>query len=479
MLVGRHARLVFPALALLLLVGIAQAAAGCGNKNEACNIYKTCCSSQLYCEYCSCPDGQPPVCSPECVCAAGVTPTCGPAGTCKPVSSPVAPVPSTTNWYDSVYLWTALAVALSAAFIGLAYMAGKLFEIQLLEGWVKLELQELMASIVIAVFCVALIASANGAAQFLSGETGATDVVDAARSFIKNGIYEDGRSLYRNLGLAYFNIARVASYSYSAGMTYGFVSASFSESPASGLAPLVSEVGQAMDSASNFMLLAASQSAFMAFFKSAALVMLPVGIFLRSFSLTRKIGGTILAAVIASSVIYPVGMLLSKEIYSTYQPDLQASTQGITKVAPAPNPPLANAVCNPLMTQFVMSPLPFVGGELGWYIVVCIPLCAILQCHAICYQILQWTFVIINSFFPIIMYLGILGPFASGINDFSGIQNAYYNPIRDYALPAVAKYGVLSLVVFLIPLIIAMVMLRNLAIAFGGEPQLYGMSKLI
>jgi hypothetical protein len=57
--------------------------------------------------------------------------------------------------------------------------------------------------------------------------------------------------------------------------------------------------------------------------------------------------------------------------------------------------------------------------------------------------------------------------------------SGFYEPLRAYALPAVAKFSVLSLVVFFIPLIIAMVMLRNLAIVFGGEPQLYGISKLV
>jgi hypothetical protein len=38
---------------------------------------------------------------------------------------------------------------------------------------------------------------------------------------------------------------------------------------------------------------------------------------------------------------------------------------------------------------------------------------------------------------------------------------------------------VLSLVFSLIPVIIAMSLLRNLAITFGGEPQLYGISRMI
>jgi len=38
---------------------------------------------------------------------------------------------------------------------------------------------------------------------------------------------------------------------------------------------------------------------------------------------------------------------------------------------------------------------------------------------------------------------------------------------------------VLSIVVFLIPIIMTITLVRNLAITFGGEPQLYGLSKLV
>ena len=37
----------------------------------------------------------------------------------------------------------------------------------------------------------------------------------------------------------------------------------------------------------------------------------------------------------------------------------------------------------------------------------------------------------------------------------------------------------LSIITFLIPIIITIVMLRNLAITFGAEPQLYGLAKLV
>ncbi|MCX8198324.1 MAG: hypothetical protein N3F07_04010, partial [Candidatus Micrarchaeota archaeon] len=57
-------------------------------------------------------------------------------------------------WYDSIYVWIGFSAGAAIALIALAYMAAKLFELQVLEAWVKVELQEIMASMVIVVFCI-------------------------------------------------------------------------------------------------------------------------------------------------------------------------------------------------------------------------------------------------------------------------------------------------------------------------------------
>ncbi len=422
------------AFALILLISLSNAT--CKTNGATCSAGSECCSG-----------------------------ACG--GTCK-------------NWYDDIYIWTAFSVLIASAFLGLAYMAARLFELSVLDAWVKIELQELMASIVIAVFCVALIAGVNAASQFLVEEKGgSTDVTGAARGFLRDTVFADGQELYLTLTKAYFNIAKVASYSYTAGQSFGgIISVSYSASPGSGLSPLLGEIGQAMDAVANMMLLTASQSAFLLFFQSAATIMLPVGIFLRSFSLTRKVGGVVLAAVIASAVIYPAAVMVSKEVYGTYHQDLRTTLNGINNIEPAPDPPLAGAICNPYMQTFVLSPLPFIGGELGWYVLICIPLCALIGCHGICYKVIEVTFIIIKSFFPILMLIPLLN-YASRVGDFNIAYSSYYQPLQDFALPAVVKYSVLSLTVFLIPLIITIVLLRNITILFGGEPQLYGLSKLV
>ena len=394
-----------------------------------------------------------------------------------------------TTWYDSsLYIWVGLSILIASAFIGLAYMVAKALELQVLEAWVKLEVNELIAGMVIAVFCVALLASVNGAAQFLSGDTSSSPtVICTAQNFLKDTLYDDGKYLYTQLANAYFPMARIASYSYTTGLSVSVVSFGLSQSPAGGLSYLVSAVGQAMDSVANFMLLAASEYSFLSFFNTATVIMLPVGIFLRSFSLTRKIGGVVLAGVITVAVIYPVGVLLAKEIYQYFRLDM-INDASLILVRSAPNPPTVNLVCSPFMQIFVASPLPFVGGETGWYLTIGIPLCTALAavsfgagfqpCMELVKKIVQIIFIIIKALFPILTFFLVFLPFSGNLQP-NQLLIDYYDPIQQHALPAVAKFSVLSLLVFLIPIIVTIVMLRNLTLTFGGEPQLYGLSKLV
>src|SRR3989344_2654820 len=268
-----------------------------------------------------------------------------------------------TQWFSDIYIWMGLAIIISSAFLGMAYMAGKLFQINTLDAWVRIEIQELGAAMVIAVFCVAMVATADSAAAFLTGQPAGTKIGEAAKGSI-DGVYADGKKLYEKLGSAYFNIAKIAAYSYTAGLNTGPISTSISSSPASGLYPLVTELGGAMDSVANLLLFLAAQQAFIIFFANASQVMLPIGVFMRSFSLTRKVGGVVLAAVIASAVIYPAAFSVSHEIYQPFKNDLAFTTDKISVKAPG-NPPLTGVVCSPSMQYFIESPLGGLAAALG------------------------------------------------------------------------------------------------------------------
>lgn len=429
--------------------------------------------------------------------------TCSANAECRSVNCEFGRCGPSKPWHTGIYVWIGLAVAISAAFIGIAYMAAQLFQLRVIDAWVKIEMQELAAGVIIAVFCIALVASVNASAGFLISAppngTPPPNVGEMAKGAIGD-IYADGRELYRKLGDAYFNVARIASFSYTAGIGLGVVSTSISSSPAAGLYPLVSEIGGSMDAVGTLLLFLAAQQSFIVFFINASQVMLPVGIFLRCFSLSRKIGGVVLAAVIASAVIYPAAFAVSNEIYKGFRADLQATTAGISVKDPG-NPPATGLVCSSLMKGFIESPLSLLaavvtsslpdfasklatllvatilGGEIGWSIVICLPLQFLGVPYSSCSFVVTKIYVLIKTLFPLIVG-GMLTGYSPPLNS-ADLGALYFNNMRDFALPAAAKFGVLSLVFSLIPVIFAMSLLRNLAVTFGGEPQLYGISKII
>ena len=144
------------------------------------------------------------------------------------------------------------------------------------------------------------------------------------------------------------------------------------------------------------------------------------------------------------------------------------------------------------MKMFVQSPIPLVGGELGWRIIICLPICTAMAIAAgpgsagvfascwvgTCKTVIETIFMIIKSVFPIILWAIVFASLETATRRGALIDN-YYQPMLDYGLPTVAKFTVISLVTFLIPIIITLSLLRALSTAFGGEVQLYGLSKMI
>jgi hypothetical protein len=137
------------------------------------------------------------------------------------------------------------------------------------------------------------------------------------------------------------------------------------------------------------------------------------------------------------------------------------------------------------MQTFAKSPI--LGGELGWSIMGCyLPLCWIppyAQCNVVdtCVRIVNRVYVAVLSGFSLAMgpQLAAYGNGNNGFDMSKNYQEEYLDNLSDGAAQAVSKYVVLSLVFFLIPIIITIVLLRSLIVAFGGEPQLYGLSKMV
>jgi len=373
-----------------------------------------------------------------------------------------------------LYGFLAVAVAVSAAFIGLAYMASQLFNVPALGAWVKIELQELVISAVIVVMLVAMAASINSAVAFASGSDNA---YDAAVNYL-DGMRNSGTILHDKLLHVGYLVNIAAGFSYSVSISAIYAGGNYGSAPRSGLGGLAGAVGNAVDSVALTVLFISAQKVFLVFFVSVSTIIMPLGVVLRTFPLTRKLGALLLAAGVGTAIIYPAAIAVAGEIYEVYGQDMQ------NKIAKAdlgvPNigsPPGSDLLCNPGMQWFASG---FGLGDLFWSIAICTPVCAATAavggfwaCWKGCSNTVTIVYSLMTSSYGLTMWpvsLNYIGEYDA---------QDYFDPINANALPAATEFSVLALVFSLLPIIVAIVLIRNFAVLFGGESQLYGLFKLV
>ena len=397
-------------------------------------------------------------------------------------SSAAAPNP---QWSIDVtlYAFLAMAVVVSAAFIGLAYMLSQLLDVPALSAWVKIEVQELVISAVIVVFLVAMVASINTAVQFTTGDASA---YDAAKNYL-NDSGNMGIALHEEIVEAGFwvNVAGGFSYSSAVSITPIKVGGNWGSAPMSGLGGLVGALGNAADSVALTVLLVSAQKAFLVFFMSIAAIMMPLGVVMRTFPLTRKLGALFLGAGAGAAIAYPTALVVAKEVYGNYSEALGEKVSNAAIGIPhLDNPPASKLMCNPKVQFFTSG---FGAGELGWWVAICTPVCAVactssnvayFACFAECFMHTcrvpteKWYSVGASA---VAMGMGIAAK--SYIREFDARE--YFEPVNARMLPAATEYIVLMVVLFLLPLIFALVLTRNFIVIFGGESQLYGLFRLV
>ncbi|VVB58702.1 Uncharacterised protein [Candidatus Anstonella stagnisolia] len=371
-----------------------------------------------------------------------------------------------------LYAFLALAVALSAAFIGLAYMASQIFNVPALGAWVKIEVQELVVSVIIVVLIVGMTASLNSAVAFATGTDG---YYDAAVAYL-DGFRDLGLQLHQKLLHVGYLVNLAAGFSYSVSVSAIYAGANFSSAPRSGLGGLVGAVGNAVDSVALTVLFISAQKVFLVFFVAISSIIMPMGVVLRTFPFTRKLGALLLSAGVCTAVVYPTALVLSKEIYNVYGTDLQAKVANADKGVPnLGSPPGSGTLCSPAAQWFASG---FGLGDLFWSIVYCVPSCALSgplswACYNACSQGVSLVYSLITSSYGMVMWpvsVGYIGQFNAG---------DYFTPVNENSLPAATDFSVLALVFSLIPIIITIVLVRNFSNLFGGESQLYGLFKLV
>lgn len=366
------------------------------------------------------------------------------------------------------------AIMVTISVISIAYIIAKAFSLPALEAWTKIEMQEALISALVLLIVLATVTSSN---EIVSVMTGIPDYMTAAQGTLSYQ-QEVMRDIFTELMELNHYIAKIAGFSYSQSAGALIVSAYWSRVPMGGLSALSLPMATAMDQLSLAMLTTSAQKLFLQFFAFVVpTFMLPLALVLRTFPLTRKIGAALIAVAVGLYIIFPFSVILGGAIYNSVRtaPGSDISDAKIGEIAVAStmdigDPPFSDMICSKTMAVFTSI------GELGWGLLICIPLMiaslGIIN-WGMCYPIVQLVYLVAVSTFPL-GFTSALQGYTSRVD-----WHVLYNSLYNNALPATSLSLMLSLVLFLLAVIMTVSATRAIAVALGGEGQLYGLSKLV
>jgi len=298
------------------------------------------------------------------------------------------------------------------------------------------------------------------------------------------------KGLFCSLVYADFKIMKLTSFNYMGTWGIGYYTWYGGKSPNAGMSLLNTAVSTGLQNIARAINILMIQKVLLDFFKTVFALIFPLGLFLRFFKPTSKIGGTILAVAIGIFLIYPVGMIMERKLMENYFTNPSAGisnaaapynmekvVQRIYSIPDPGIPPGYNTLCNPAMSMFIMV------GEQNWYLMICPPVCSAICSgphYAVCMKtcmptcqksVYSWYTWVQSSFAYYSWYL----PMKSW-----GEKNTqvYFDSLYG-VLPQISQIALIPLVLAFLNIVFTILFIRSLATALGGEPMLPGLERVI
>jgi len=359
----------------------------------------------------------------------------------------------------------AVALAISYLTVSIAYMLSRAFHLPRMEAWARMEYRELIVSVILiagVAFGITLVNAAN--AQF----SGGADIFQSSYEYLDRSA-EEMMGVYEKLLIADRYVAKMASFYYNIAVPLFLATATFSQSPRGGISVLSMMIAVGLDTLSAGVFLQMSQKVLLQFFEENSFRwLLPLGIVLRTFGFTRKLGATLMAIAIGTYAVYPLSLLFAEKVYS------QLSAPVEIKMPPEPPDLQDTMICNPFVQNFMQL------GSIAWWLNPagpCVPECTgstfgFWACMLACFPTAQFSYSAINSIFLLAAAPALLQYASMSLDD-------VFEPIRDAALPAVAQNAMLTAVLAVFSIILTISSTRALSAQLGGDTQFYGIYKLI
>lgn len=370
-------------------------------------------------------------------------------------------------------------VALVAVTIlAIVWMLSDALNMPHLKAWVRMEIREIFAAVVLVVVVYAILFSSDNLGilfgEDLSGNHGIKDV---AVQKVEDQIATLEVS-YQDLIYAthYLGVSTATGYSFS--VSYWYLSGGYFSSPYGGLKTVqlaLSRGGQGLFTAMSIYM---GILTFLKFFTSKAVAaLIPVALSLRFLPFTRKAANSLIAVLLGVIVFFPFAVLLTDWVNNQVSMDAPSlDSSKFDWVTASPIMDFVGWICGE--DNFIIKNT-FTMTEIGWVLLICPPfLAGFMACAE----------AIVNGIYPAVIFFYqwiALGVFLVPLT----IQEAVLLADEDYLedmneetfdfLEAVNDYVVLAIVDCLLIVVITYGGIKAIASALGEEQYLIALQRLV
>lgn len=362
-----------------------------------------------------------------------------------------------------------------AIFLGIMTMMASATSDPRLEAWVKIEIREYVAALILVGIVVGAFIGSNTIAAALGG---GSNYVESSLAVLDKWISSyDSAFEYAIRAAAKIRVG--ATYAPYLSVPLWFVGINYATSPLAGTAIILLPLNLAAGALTNATYVTEGMRMMIVFvLVTGPPILLPLSLCLRIIPFSRKLGNTMIAVSIAGLVLLPAGVLIADALNGTVA--VPSPTMDLSIIDPKP---WAMSVFQPICSAVVLRAILGLTDVL-FAVVVCLPLLLIpivgAAAYAACYPIVQ------NVVYPILMVIFQLIntilvitweiSFASGGDE--KYATAIFNQVQPF-LRDVNNLVLLGYMDFIIIGIITVVGARSLSSALGGEWYMAGVQRLI
>ncbi len=376
-----------------------------------------------------------------------------------------------------------IVAVIVAAFLAIMFMMASMLSDPRLEAWVKSEIREFAAALILIAIVVAFFTASSGTIGIAAALGGSSTYISSSLNVLDGNWTAGYNSAFAYAVRAAAKIRVGATYSPYLSIPIFYVSLTYSTAPLAGAAILLMPLNSAAGGLTNAIYMTEGIRMLIVFAKATGpTILLPLSLCLRLIPFSRKLGNTMIAVSLAAMVFLPVSVLMADALNSSLgagYPVPRIKNIGALDANPWPMT-VFQPICAAVPLRAILG-----MGDLIFALVVCaivalVCLIGYAACFASCFPIMQnWVYPIMMVVFQALntgLLIGWEAHLGAGGSDEYAMKafNQLWPFLRD-----VNNLVFLGYMDFIVIGIITMVGARSLSTALGGEWYLAGIQRLI